>query len=177
MDEIKYMKLPDHLLEQLPASTVAYPDNFVDQIKYYAWRLYTPLHPRVRTAGIRLGFAKNSGRQDYFLGVLAPEQSLEAFIMHLVQHGYGNHFVAWEDEGQIVSLRHVENFKYQYHLRIYNDGEIRGHYEYTPEYRPIAHTREIGMESRRDDFLKILEGWIVTDVASSAKPFHWRIGL
>ena len=86
---------------------------------------------------------------------------------HLIEnHGFESYFLAWDDENQHCSLRFRESFTRQYHLRIYNDGEIRGHYEYTPESYPIAHFKEIDMEDRRGHFLEILNDWL----EKSSKP-------
>jgi hypothetical protein len=143
-----------------------YPASLANRLKYYLWSLYTPYHPYVRDAALRTGIVKHSGRQDFLIGHLAPGKKLEAFISFLVQKGFSNHFIAWHDEGEFLSLRYMENFIYQYHLRVFHDGEVRGHYEYTPECYPIRHMREEGMEPRHTDFLYMLEHWIVPFFAS-----------
>lgn len=75
--------------------------------------------------------------------------------------GFGNHFVAWQDNGQVLSWRKLKNFDYQYHIRVFKDGEIRGHYEYTPESKPLDHFIEIGEMPRLKDFKKFLSGYMV----------------
>jgi hypothetical protein len=55
----------------------------------------------------------------------------------------------------------VEDFDWQYHLRIFHDREVRGHYEYTPESYPLRHLKKVNMQHRREEFLHILGGWIV----------------
>lgn len=90
------------------------------------------------------------------MGTIAPHESITSVIEYLIEHGYANHFVAWKDEGEVVSLRYVENFKYQYHVRIFEDGEVRAHYEYTPECHPVHHYNAVGFEDRRDEFLSLL---------------------
>jgi len=148
-------------VQQLPASVMVYPLSWVDRVKYFAWRIYTPMHPAVRDFLGAVGLVNHTekyprGRQPYILGHIAPGQTMQEFVAYVVGKGFGNHFVAFEDRGQVVSLRHVDNFKYQYHLRIFEDGEVRGHYEYTPECHPFLHMKEGTMEPRRDEFLKIL---------------------
>ncbi len=102
------------------------------------------------------------GRQPYHIGWLAPGKTLEELEKHLnTEWGFGNHFVAWKDNGQVLSWRKLESFDNQYHLRIFKDGEIRGHYEYTPESKPLEHFIEIQEESRIDDFKKFLGSYIV----------------
>jgi hypothetical protein len=140
----------------LPFSHPAFPQALVDQIKYLFWRLYTPLHPYARDTLLALGILEHSGRQPFLIGVVAPEFSIEDTVAHLVERGFGNHFIAWKDEGEVVSLRRPDGFARQYHIRIFNDGQIRGHYEYTPECRPILHFKAIDQQDRRQEFLELL---------------------
>lgn len=147
---------------------MVFPDSFIDRVKYVFWRLYTPLHPLVRDTALSLGIGSQSdyypqGRQPYVLGRLSPEITLQEFVSRMIEKGFGNHFTAWEDRGQVVSLRYMEDFKYQYHLRIFEDGEVRGHYEYTPECHPILHMRMEGVpfEERREKFLEFLGDQII----------------
>lgn len=102
------------------------------------------------------------GRQPYHIGWLAPGKTLDELEKHLNKEwGFGNHFIAWSDNGQVLSWRKLESFDNQYHLRVFKDGEIRGHYEYTPESKPIEHFEEVKEEERLDDFKKFLGSYIV----------------
>ena len=152
---------------------MVFPGDFADQLKYAIWRLYTPFHPLVRDTAVALGIVGHehkyaAGRQPYVLGKLAPGQTMQEFVTYMVSQGFGNHFIAWKDRGQVVSLRHVDGFKYQYHLRVFEDGEVRGHYEYTPECHPVLHMRDDSMQERREDFLKFLGDRIVPAEAARA---------
>lgn len=80
-------------------------------------------------------------------------------MKHLETQGFSPNFIAWSDKHETQSLRKVEG-DWQYHLRVYQDLEIRGHYELTPEAGLIAHFLEMGMEERREEFLKFLEGYL-----------------
>ena len=144
----------------LPASRITFPHSFQDRLKYLFWRFYTPFHPFFRDAFLAFGILKHSGRQHFLLGTIAPHTSIRELGLYLLKRGYGNHFIAWNDDGEVVGLRLVKNFKYQYHLRIFEDGEVRGHYEYTPEGHPFLHFKDVGMEERREEFLGLLDGWI-----------------
>jgi hypothetical protein len=151
------------LHRSLPSSRMIFPNTFLDQIKYIIWWFYTPLHPYLRDIAIATGIvsleqkiARWGSRQNFLLGTIAPSETLESVVEHLIANGYGNHFVAWEDDGEVVSLRYVKDFRYQYHLRIFEDGEIRGHYEYTTECYPIRHYYAVGLEDRREEFLSLL---------------------
>jgi len=92
---------------------------------------------------------------------------VEDFVEYLGTQGFFNHFIAWRDSGEIVSVRRPVSFEWQYHLRIFADGEVRGHYEYTPESHPVWHMREVGQEERREEFLEFLGDWIVPVLASA----------
>lgn len=146
------------LTAALPHARVAYPPRLTDRCKYYFWRAYAPAHPLIRDTAVTLGLVRHTGRQRYLLGTIAPHLSLESFLELLVAKGYGNHFVAWKEEGEVASMRLATDFVYQYHIRVYEDREVRGHYEYTPECYPAAHLREEGLEGRREYFEDLLQG-------------------
>lgn len=159
-------------LRDVPRSRMVYPRSVPDQCKYWFWRIYGPFHPFVRNTSRRLGIGKflikqvgpeiqHTGRQDFLLGVLHPKYSVQEFVSFLVSQGFGNHFIAWKDAGELVSLRRTLDFKYQYHLRIFADGEVRCHYEYTPECHPVLHFIRVGFEDRSDEFKMLLKDWVV----------------
>jgi hypothetical protein len=141
---------------------MVFPESFNDRLKYFFWKLYTPYHPFIRETVFFLKLVAHTSHQDFVLGKIAPNQSMEEFIAFLIEQGFKRHSLAWKFPGEVVSLRYAENFSYQYHLRIFADGEIRGHYEYTPECKPISHLRAIGMEDRRHVFLSVLGDRVVT---------------
>lgn len=145
----------------LPPSRVEYPATLPNRLKYAFWRLYTPYHPFVRDLVLALGLVRHEGRQNYILGMVVPHLTLKEFTSFLIAQGYGNHFVAWEDDGEIVSLRYVKDFVHQYHVRVFHDREVRAHYEYTPECYPILHIMEEDMQARREEFLMLLGNTIV----------------
>ncbi len=148
-------------LQTLPPSKMVRPVSGLNRLKYAFWRVYSPFHPLIRDAAVSLGIFKHDFRQDFLLGSIAPDLTIQEFISLLIPRGFGNHFVAWEDDGEIVSLRYVEDFVHQYHVRVFADHEVRGHYEYTPECHPYRHIREIGMEKRNGEFLRLLGSSIV----------------
>ncbi len=140
---------------------MVYPTATFDRLKYVAWRFYTPCHPFLRDTLTSLGVIVHDTRQNFLLGRLAPDRSAKEFASFLISQGYGNHFIAWKDKGEILGLRRVKDFSRQYHIRLFEDGEVRGHYEYTPECYPILHMREIGMEDCGSELKDFLKGWIV----------------
>jgi len=159
-------------IKDLPYSRMIYPTARRDKAKYWFWKVYTPFHPLVRDFSYFLGIGKmiarrfvpemaETGRQNFLIGSLIPERSAEELAGYLVSQGFGNHFVAWRDTDEIVSLRRMVDFKNQYHLRIFEDREIRGHYEYTPECHAIRHLIRIGFEDRTEEFQELLKDWVI----------------
>jgi hypothetical protein len=146
--------------KDIPATRMRAPKSWGDRMKYVYWKLYTPIHPYVRDLALSARVVRHEGRQEYLIGTLRPDTSLEAFVAFLISKGYGNHFIAWKDDDELISMRYSEDFKTQYHLRIFSDGEVRGHFEFTPEYRPYRHLKKIGQEDRREYFIELLKEWI-----------------
>ena len=130
----------------------------VQKIKDSVWHAIYPLFPMWQKNLIEWRVVwHEKGRQRYHLGWLAPGKTLAGLEKHLHdQWGFGNHFVAWADSGQVLSWRKLADFDHQYHIRVFKDGEIRGHYEYTPESKPIAHFAEKNESSQRAEFRKFL---------------------
>ena len=162
------------LIEKLPRSEMVYPDSLVHRIKYYLWYFYTPYHPKVRDGVLALSLIKNRGRQPYLLGTIAQHLSTEEFVALLVKKRYAYHRVAWEDDGEVVSVRRVQSFEHQYHIRVFEDREVRGHFEYTPECYPLAHLWDVGREDRRAEFLEELGGAITPHSSSDRSDYQWR---
>ena len=148
-------------IQDIPYSGMVYPDSPLNKLKYAFWRVYTPYHPAVRDLAIKLGIVHHHGRQEWLIGTIAPHLSIQEFVFNLLRQGFGNHFVAWKDDGELISLRHADNFEYQYHLRVFEDREVRALYEYTPEYRPFLHLHKYHIEPKRDYFLNILKDTVV----------------
>ena len=104
------------------------------------------------------------GRQRYHIGWLAPGRTLRELKEDLHSRwGFGNHFIAWIDDGQVLGWRKLVDFRHQYHIRVFNDGEIRGHFEFTPEAHPIKHFREVGEKESKEEFLNFLGDFVVKE--------------
>ncbi len=132
--------------------------SFLDKLKKTIWTYIYPLFTPLQRFFLKYGIiAHERERQPYHIGWLSPGKTLEDLKMHLhSEWGFGNHFVAWVDEGQVLSWRKLVDFNTQYHLRIFKEGEIRGHLEYTPEGHPVDHFFEKGEREALEDFLKFL---------------------
>lgn len=124
------------------------------KLRQKIWRMLYPVWPQIEHMAL---FIHGKKRQKYHIGWLAEGQTLATLKTHLSRKwGFGNHFVAWEDKDQALSWRKLDNFERQYHLRVFKDGEIRGHYEYTPEASAIKHFFSINSPAKTRDFMKFL---------------------
>ena len=124
------------------------------------WRFINWLFPYVRDTLLYLRLIYHEqGRQRYHLGDLTPGKTLKDLKLHLADHGFDNHFIAWVDQEELLGLRKLVAPHGQYHIRVFEDFEIRGHYELTPEAHPFHHFMERGMEPRTKDFMQFLQGW------------------
>ncbi|KKT01194.1 MAG: hypothetical protein UW07_C0051G0003 [Candidatus Nomurabacteria bacterium GW2011_GWF2_43_8] len=134
----------------------------LDKIKQKIWRLLYNSFPTFQKVFLKWHLIfHDKGRQRYHIGWLAPGKTLEGLKRHLHDKwGFGNHFIAWADRSQVLSWRKLANFRDQYHLRVFSDGEIRGHFEFTPEAHPIEHLEEKGEREANADFLKFLGDFV-----------------
>ncbi len=98
----------------------------------------------------------HNSRQKYILGHLASNFNKETLTQFLLAQDFEFDVIAYKDPGQILGMRRLDTPLYQFHIRLFSDGEIRGHYEYSPEAKPIAHSFEKGIEPRTDYFKRIL---------------------
>jgi hypothetical protein len=132
--------------------------SFWNRLKQKFWHKLYKVFPSWQRALLKSGLIYHGkDRQKFHLGWLAPDRTLEELKKHLHEKwGFGNNFVAWEDYGQVLSWRKLTDFAHQYHLRVFRDGEIRGHFEYTPEAHPIDHMFEVGEQDKAEEFLKFL---------------------
>jgi hypothetical protein len=142
---------------------VCYTTNYMElgvRLRQFLWLFITPAFPYFRNALTFFGIVRHEGRQDFLLGHLPGNRTVEELKKYLKRYGFGNHFVAWIDDDEVLGLRLRENFTFQYHLRVFKDGEIRGHYELTPESHPVGHFAERVFEPRTEEFLRLLKDWV-----------------
>lgn len=139
--------------------------NIGQRIKKNIWSNIYPFFPWLQKVLLKLHIIWHKPeRQKFHIGWLAPGKTLKDLENHLHEKwGFGNHFIAWTDSDQVLSWRKLETFDNQYHIRVFSDGEIRGHYEYTPESRPIAHFVEKDEKDCMGDFRKFLGEFMIED--------------
>lgn len=138
--------------------------SIFDHSKKYVWKAIYPVFPYFRNLLTFLHIAHHAedNQRNFHLGFLHPDKTVHELIDHLSLHGFRGHVVEWIEKGQVASMRKLDSFHHQYHIRIYSDGEVCGHYEHTPESKPIKHLRGSFLEPRREDFLGVIGEWLIS---------------
>ena len=77
-------------------------------------------------------------RHRYLLGRLASRSSTVELREYLRNKGFHSVGLARRDPGEIFSIRKIDKGIYQHPVRFFSGGEIREHYEYLLEFKPIA---------------------------------------
>ncbi len=132
-----------------------------DYFKQILWYIIVPFFWLGRDLSKIFGYRPFPKRQEYHLGWLNSQKNNDDFKKFLMSIGFTKNRLAWIDEEEILSLRLLKNFKYQYHLRLFSDGEIRGHYELTPEYSPFDHLHDKDTSAKEVEFKQLLGDWLV----------------
>ncbi len=106
-------------------------------------------------------FNKNK-RQSYPIGWLAEGKGLEDLRIYLHREwGFGGNFDSFIEKSEVLNWRKLTEDGKQYHLRVYEDGEIRGHLEMSPEKNKISYALGGGKSDAREEFLKFLGDFAV----------------
>lgn len=127
----------------------------------------------LRKVLLELGLLRHKIRQRYLLGTLKEGRTVKDFHSFLYKNGFRMTFYEWIDKDQELGVRKLVDNTHQYHLRVFKDGEVRGHYEKTPERHPIDHMYQRGMEPYREEFLNMIGDWITeTPVPKEHLPHH-----
>jgi len=106
---------------------------------------------------------EHTGRQEYHIGWLSSDYSKEDLLLILRNNGFEHNILAWIDDDEVLSERRrfEKGKRFQYHIRLFKDGELRGHQEISPESSPIKHsldhvTKDFFLPA--DDFFNALLG-------------------
>lgn len=133
-----------------------------------------PVFPVLQWAGRVTGIAKEAKtvehphrRQPFLQGNLKKELSVPEARELLLEAGFFMNRLAYPDPGQVLSMRRLHDTMpdHQYHVRIFSDGEIRGHFELTPEDHPWEHMDEWVLEPRHEEFRGFIGAILSTDSA------------
>src|ERR1700722_18461305 len=103
MDEIA-------LRRSIPDSVLPYPKGIRNRSKYVFWRIITPFHNYGRDFLLKTGVLRHEGRRNFTIGVLAPGKDIVEFLKYLEARGWGNNFIAWKEEEEIIGIRKIESF-------------------------------------------------------------------
>lgn len=140
-----------------------------EKIKNIFWSAIEPLFPTMRDIWIWLGFMTPPPRQNFHYGYVKPEITISDVRNLLKKNGFDHDYIAWVDPGEVLNMRKVVNIIYQYHLRLFNDGEIRGHHEYTGESHCFKHLFEKGFTKGEDYIYPLIENILDKSITSEAK--------
>src|SRR5579871_5998607 len=89
-------------------SVLPMPEGFLNTAKFIAWKAIYPLHMRVKNMLLALHIIHHEGRQEFVLGKLASNVSVQDFVKYLETQRFGNHFVAWQDDDELIGVRRLE---------------------------------------------------------------------
>ncbi len=128
-------------------------------IKKYFWKFAYFSYPYLRDFCLFIRITKHKGRQNYKVGFLKKKITKNKFKTLLKTKGYEQSILSWIDDDEVLSMRKRIN-KFQYHIRLFKDNEIRAHYEYSPESAPIKHYYESMFIPKKQYFKKLLKGLI-----------------
>ena len=123
------------------------------------WSLFYKVWPPCTRALEALGF--HNHRQRYLLGRIGTRYGREDLKCFLTEKGFEHAILAWQDPGEVLSMRRVKDRIFQYHIRLFIDGEIRAHYEYSPEAHTFKHFFEHHFEPETEFFLNLFGEYLV----------------
>ena len=134
------------------------PSNKAEYSKL--WKILYVMYPPLLRLLEKFGFHR--GRQEYHVGYLRPNYTLKEIRNYLVRKGFENAILAWKDSDEVLSMRLVHNKIFQYHIRMYKDMEIRGHYEYSSEGSPLKHISGKYFLQEKEFFQSLLRRYLKT---------------
>jgi len=130
------------------------------------WHIAYAIQPPIRKVLQATGSHKKRG--EYLLGLLNTEKyTLADFNAYLISIGFERTKLAWKEPGEILSLRRVDGLKFQWHIRVFDDGEVRGHYELSPESSPIKHLRNKVFNDDKEFLHSLLGEYIKKEVLAT----------
>ncbi|MDP3985881.1 MAG: hypothetical protein U1C53_01350 [Candidatus Veblenbacteria bacterium] len=132
----------------------------LERFKKFCWKIFEPFFPTVRDAWVALGLINHNLRQPYLYGALKAEFTHNDLRTYLKAAGFTNDYLAWVDPDEILNMRKVVDVIYQYHVRLFVDGEVRGHHEFAAESHPFKHLHDIGLTDGSPYLTPLLAGMV-----------------
>jgi len=74
----------------------------------------------------------------YMFSVTMDPCVVRKFYDLLIPLGYQYNYFSYTEPGQVLNIRKLVGVK-QFHLRLYDDGAVHGHYELNYEFFPNGH--------------------------------------
>ncbi len=124
----------------------------------FFWRFIYKTYPPCLRILERLGM--HAKRQNFVQGFLINSVSIDDVKQFLLNTGFEEVILAWKDSQEVLSMRKIDAQIFQYHLRIYADKEVRGHYEFSPEGKPWGHILEKKFEPTYSYFGHLLQAYL-----------------
>lgn len=91
--------------------------------------------------GIKVALGFYSDRSPFHLFHINQWPGFErVFYLYLIGIGYQYNYMSLQEKGQVMNVRRLTGVM-QYHLRLFSDGEVRGHFELNYEFFPEGHLR------------------------------------
>ena len=106
-------------------------------------------------------FGFEFGAKDFKQGKLREDITLEDFKEYCHKLGFERARLAWICKNEVLNLRKRLKDGTQYHIRVFKDRTVNGHYEWSPEFAPLKHWYQMLMKPRRKTFRKLLGSFIV----------------
>jgi len=133
----------------------------MEMLHKFIWRVNYTIYPYLRDLILFTKVWKHTGRQNFRIGFVKKGVKKNDIKKILGFNGFETSICSWIDDGEVLSMRKRTKRGRQYHVRFFSDGEIRGHYEYSPEGAPVFHLLSRFMRSGRRYFCKILKKVLV----------------
>jgi hypothetical protein len=124
----------------------------------WIWKFIYKVWPPILRVLEKVRF--HNSRQEFLLGYLNKKYDKSDLRKFLVSEGFEDAILTWKDPGEILGMRKVDKKVFQYHVRLFYDGEIRGHHEYSSEGSPWNHCIEKGFKASNDYFDDLLEDFL-----------------
>lgn len=124
--------------------------------------MFNKLVKKFKKVFVRKHSSTYQGRRPYHVGWLAPDKSLDDLKLFLHnQWGFGRNIMHVDEPGLVLSWQKVTPDHGSYNIRVYSDGEIRGHYEVIPETGVLERKEDKGEAETKEEFLRFLDGFSV----------------
>lgn len=99
----------------------------------------------------------------YCFTIPKPQAGYPADFYHaIIPQGYQVNYLSTHYPGQIFTTRRLVG-DYQYHLRLYYDGTVTGHYEWNYEFETLKHIHGIDCRPLYQDEIKQLETLLLAE--------------